>query len=73
MLVIDKNFGLKWSFKYSKNNVVSTKPWYLKQSFFYYVAKHLLAKKYYSILQYHSFTSKLQKNTLLTNTPVVIT
>jgi hypothetical protein len=28
-----ENFGLEWSFKYSKNTMVSSKPWYLKQSF----------------------------------------
>jgi hypothetical protein len=30
-----ENFGLEWSFKYSKNTMVSSKPWYSKQSFLY--------------------------------------
>jgi hypothetical protein len=28
-----ENFGLEWSFKYSKNTMVSSKLWYSKQSF----------------------------------------
>jgi hypothetical protein len=28
-----ENFGLEWSFKYSKNIMVSSKPWYSKHGF----------------------------------------
>jgi hypothetical protein len=28
-----KNFELEWSFKYSKNIIISSKQWYSKQSF----------------------------------------
>jgi hypothetical protein len=48
-LVIDKNFGLEWSFKYSKNIMVYTKPWYSKQSFVPY-SQTPFGKKYYAIL-----------------------
>jgi hypothetical protein len=29
-----ENFGLEWSFKYSKNTMVSSKPWHSKEIFF---------------------------------------
>jgi hypothetical protein len=38
-----ENFGLEWSFKYSKNTMVSSKLWYSKQSF-YTLTKHLTGK-----------------------------
>jgi hypothetical protein len=66
-LVIDKNVGLEWSFKYSKNVKVTTKSWYSKKSF-YKVAKDLLARNDYSILISNTMVfSQNSKNTLLLN------
>jgi hypothetical protein len=53
-----ENFGLKWSFKYSKI------PWYLanhgiQNRVFYMPAKHLW-KKYHGILQYHGCLKTLK-------------
>jgi hypothetical protein len=50
-----ENFKLDWSFKYSKNTMVSSKSWYLKQSFLHVIQ----TPKYHDILQYYDFTLKL--------------
>lgn len=39
-----QNFGLECGFKYSKNTIISTKPWYSKLNLFYNIDKHLLEK-----------------------------
>jgi hypothetical protein len=39
-----KNFGLEWSFKYSKYTMVSRKSWYSKQSFFTCLSNNSLKK-----------------------------
>jgi hypothetical protein len=49
-LVIVKNFGLELSFKYSKNTMVTIKPWYSKQSFLQ-ASQTPLGKKYHSNLK----------------------
>jgi hypothetical protein len=53
-----ENFGLEWSFKYSKNIMVSSKLWYLKQSFLH-ASQIFHWKNNHSIFKYHDFISKL--------------
>jgi hypothetical protein len=55
-------FGLEWSFKYSKNSMVSSKLCYLKQCF-YMLAKHLTIKNTMVL-------SQIFKNTLFQTPPV---
>jgi hypothetical protein len=63
---MDKNFGLKWSFKYSKNTVVSTKQWYLKP--WYLQCSQTPFSKDITLLSNIMVLPQNSKNTLLPNT-----
>jgi hypothetical protein len=61
MLAIDKNFGLKWSFEYSKIYHDNYKTTVFKTEFFYKVAKHLFAKNIMVFSNSMVFASKQKK------------
>jgi hypothetical protein len=64
-----KNFRLKWNFKYSKNTMLSSRQWYLKQSSLH--ASQIPPWK--NIMVFFNTMILLQnfKNTLFQNTPLL--
>jgi hypothetical protein len=62
-----ENFRLEWYFKYSKNIMVSSKQWYLKQSFLY--ANQTLPRKNTIVFFNIMILSQNFKNNLFSNSP----